>query len=228
MANFKISNTSFNHLHSNVVRSSKNDVLQQSQQFFNGQNLIDLNKIFKNDTNEINRIQKEFEMNGWCFVHLPFELTQNATALNSLLTTFFNRDQTYKENYALINHYGYSRVDHKENIKLLTGDHLNEMSMPNDEVTQVLHKLSNFLDRLTKQLIYLLEKSVLKKSSIELRQQANLPESTGMLDVVYYLNKKNDLKETPFVGYSVEEVNCVPHFDPGLVSISFLSTCEGL
>ncbi|CAF4808217.1 unnamed protein product, partial [Rotaria sp. Silwood2] len=50
----------------------------------------------------------------------------------------------------------------------------------------------------------------------------------GMLDIVNYFNKKTGPKEQPKIGLNTDEVNCVPHFDPGLFSLSILSTCEGL
>ncbi|CAF3364629.1 unnamed protein product [Rotaria sp. Silwood1] len=50
----------------------------------------------------------------------------------------------------------------------------------------------------------------------------------GMLDIVNYYNRKSGPKKQPKIGLNTDEVNCVPHFDPGLFSLSILSTCEGL
>ena len=61
-------------------------------------------------------------------------------------------------------------------------------------------------------------------------EQANLPlkeEHFGMFDIVSYFNEKHGF-EPPSNGQSTEEVNCVSHYDPGLLSISILSTHEGL
>jgi hypothetical protein len=49
----------------------------------------------------------------------------------------------------------------------------------------------------------------------------------GMLDIVSYFNNKSGF-QPPHNGQTIEEVNCVPHYDPGLLSISILSTHEGL
>ncbi len=61
-------------------------------------------------------------------------------------------------------------------------------------------------------------------------ERADLPlqeEHFGMLDIVSYFNDKNGF-EPPHNGQTTEEVNCVSHYDPGLLSISILSTYEGL
>jgi len=50
----------------------------------------------------------------------------------------------------------------------------------------------------------------------------------GMLDMAHYFNKNVPKTPPPAMGSSVEEVNCVPHYDPGLLSISFFSDNEGL
>ena len=48
-----------------------------------------------------------------------------------------------------------------------------------------------------------------------------------MLDIVSYFNERTP-SESIVIGRTTEEVNCVPHYDPGLLSISVLSTHEGL
>eukprot|EP01115_Flamella_aegyptia_P005753 TRINITY_DN24100_c0_g2_i1.p1 TRINITY_DN24100_c0_g2~~TRINITY_DN24100_c0_g2_i1.p1 ORF type:complete len:184 (+),score=29.90 TRINITY_DN24100_c0_g2_i1:223-774(+) len=49
-----------------------------------------------------------------------------------------------------------------------------------------------------------------------------------MLDVAHYFNKTKAPIPQPKIGQSTDEVNCVPHYDPGLLSISFFSDSEGL
>ena len=61
-------------------------------------------------------------------------------------------------------------------------------------------------------------------------KRARLPlknERLGMLDIVSYFNEKSGFPP-PHNGESTEKVNCVPHYDLGLLSISILSTHEGL
>ncbi|CAF2377715.1 unnamed protein product [Rotaria sp. Silwood2] len=52
--------------------------------------------------------------------------------------------------------------------------------------------------------------------------------SLSMLDIVNYFNTRPGPVPQPKVGFNTDEVNCVPHFDPGLFSLSILSTCDGL
>ena len=57
----------------------------------------------------------------------------------------------------------------------------------------------------------------------------------GMFDVVQYYNKKtaDPSDATPIQNndpsvLNTDHMNCVPHADPGLLSLSILSTAEGL
>ena len=200
------------------------------------QNIIDLNKILnQNDSTEIKQMVTEFELNGWCFVFLPTELIPDSNLINDI-SNFFqsnNRKKNYSQRSAI---YGYSSMNHKEGIKLLTGSHFgtfaNKGLVPS-ELVQPLNYLSQMLDAATKRLIELLgQHSVFQQESSlsSLIERANLPlqdEHFGMLDIVSYFNNKTGV-QTPENGQSTDEVNCVPHYDPGLLSISILSTHEGL
>ena len=197
--------------------------------------VIDLSKILNsNDNAEIKRMETEFQTNGWCFVLLPKELIPTSN-LTDNLTNFFksNRKTHYSQSSAI---YGYSKTDHKEGIKLLTGSYFSKfahLGLVPRELVDPLNYLSQVFDALAKRLIELLDQhSVFQKkpSLTSLIERANLPladEYFGMLDIVSYFNEKNGL-QPPQNGKSTEEVNCVPHYDPGLFSISVLSTHEGL
>jgi 2OG-Fe(II) oxygenase superfamily len=52
--------------------------------------------------------------------------------------------------------------------------------------------------------------------------------SLSMLDIVNYYNRRTGPTVQPKVDFNTNEVNCVPHFDPGLFSLRILSTCDGL
>ena len=202
----------------------------------NKQMIFDLNKILTlNDFTEINRMKNEFEVNGWCFVLLPTELIPDST-LMTLLSEFFQEDSG-KERYSQHRKiYGYSKVNHKEGIKLLTGKCLQGFvihSLVPELMIEPLNYLCQALDAATKRLIEVLDQYLVfydRPSLRRLRQNADLPPSRqhfGMLDIVSYFNNKNGFKP-PENGETTEEVNCVPHYDPGLLSISILSTLEGL
>jgi hypothetical protein len=198
--------------------------------------IIDLNKILNvNDSSEIKRMEAEFELNGWCFVFLPTELIPDSN-LTHKLSEFFdsgNRKIEYSQELKI---YGYSKVNHKEGIKLLTGSYFSKFA--NDglvppTLVEPLNYLSQVLDAATKRLIEILDQySVFQQepSMSSLIKCADLPlqdEHFGMLDIVSYFNNKNGF-QPPQNGHTTEEVNCVPHYDPGLLSISILSTHEGL
>ena len=198
--------------------------------------VIDLNKILNaSDVGEIKRMQTEFETNGWCFVILSNELIPNPT-LTDELTRFF-RDKHVKDSYSQPSKiYGYSNVHHKEGLKLLTGSQFSKLAhkgLVPRELVHPLNYLSQVFDAVSKRLIELLDQhSVFQQqpSLSSLIERADLPmkeEHFGMLDIVQYFNKKTGFTP-PQNGQSTEEVNCVPHYDPGLFSISILSTFEGL
>ncbi|CAF2656670.1 unnamed protein product [Rotaria sp. Silwood2] len=198
--------------------------------------LINLNKILNlNDFNEIKRMEAEFEKNGWCFVLLTTELIPDKELVKEI-STFFSSNSGKDRYSQYIPVYGYSKIDHKEGIKLLTGSYFNRFAnkgLVPRTLVEPLNYLSQALDATTKRLIEVLDQHYIfqKKPSIStLIEQASLPlqkEHFGMLDIVSYFNKKSGF-QPPENGQTTEEVNCVPHYDPGLLSISILSTFEGL
>jgi hypothetical protein len=95
---------------------------------FNNHPLVDLEKLFLDDPVEILRLQQEFEINGWCFVRLSQNARYFETQLNHInqsLSNFFALKQKEKSHYLSSNAFGYTRVDHKEGIKMLTDQHGN-------------------------------------------------------------------------------------------------------
>ncbi|CAF1467501.1 unnamed protein product [Adineta ricciae] len=198
--------------------------------------IVDLNKILKsNDSTEIQRMQQQFESNGWCFVTLPTELIPTS-ALTHELQQFFQGCE-YKKRYSQRTPiYGYSQVNHKEGLKLLTGRYYENFVNKGLVPKNLMHPLNYFsqaFDAVTKRLVEVLDEHFVfqsKPSLASLFKKADLPlkdEHFGMLDIVSYFNNKNGF-EPPENGQSTDEVNCVPHYDPGLFSISVLSTHEGL
>ncbi len=96
------------------------------QQHFNNHILVDFDKLLLNDLSAINILQNEFETNGWCFIRLPNQNNQLVDKLNEIQTTlsnFFNQNEMKKVQYLSSNAFGYSRVGHKEGIKVLIDQH---------------------------------------------------------------------------------------------------------
>jgi isopenicillin N synthase-like dioxygenase len=201
------------------------------KQLFNNHTLIDFDKLSDGDSSEINRLQNEFEINGWCFIRLPDQKGEQSDKLNEVqrtLTAFFSQDQMEKLQYKSSNAFGYSRVGHKEGIKVLIDQHsLVSYHHPlTNDVEQTLKYLAILLDNFTNIL-----KSIILKMPIlsESPTKKKVPLSPlSMLDIVHYFNERTGPAQQPQVGLNTDEVNCVPHFDPGLFSLSILSTCDGL
>ncbi|CAF3862704.1 unnamed protein product [Rotaria sordida] len=198
--------------------------------------IIDLNKILNlEDSMEIKRMETEFESNGWCFVVLPTELILNSNLTKKLLK-FFEFDETKSIYSQWQKIYGYSKMNHKEGIKLLTGSYFGQFAnkgLVPVTLIEPLNYLSQVLDTVTKRLIELLDQHSVfhhEPSLSSLIERADLPlqdEHFGMLDIVNYFNMKSGF-QPPKDGQTTDEVNCVPHYDPGLFSLSILSTHEGL
>lgn len=198
--------------------------------------VIDLNKILSSsDGAEIRQMQNQLEINGWCFVRLPSEVIPNAELIRAL-TYYFERDKLKTKYSQSVPIYGYSAVDHKEGVKLLTGSHYGMFAnkgLIQRDLVNPLNYLSQALDAVTKRLVDVLDQHCVFQSQPSLAsliEQADMPWADGhfgMLDVVSYFNRKSGVQQ-PQNGQSTDEVNCVAHYDPGLLSISILSTREGL
>ena len=197
---------------------------------FNGETLVDLEKIFLNDSAELVRLKREFKTNGWCFVRLssnPQSFVTQLMQISESLSDFFALDRAEKSNYASSNPFGYSRVDHKEGIRVLTNEHgvADDPDLLPLNVKITLQLVSKIINDLTNRL-----KPIITRLALA---DARAPNDVGlsplnMLDVAHYYNSRRGPVQTPAVGYDTSEVNCVPHYDPGLFSLSILSTCEGL
>ncbi|CAF0981067.1 unnamed protein product [Didymodactylos carnosus] len=224
---------------SDVFQNHINGSIDKGE-FCSQQIVIDLNKILNShDSTELQKMQLEFETNGWCFVLLPPELSPQETLINELTQFFGSGVHAKSRHIGRQSTYGYSHVvDHKEGIKLLTGSYYEKFANKGlipKTLIQPLNYLSQMFDAVTKHLVEILEQnSVFKQQfqdlSSSLVERANLPwaeEYFGMLDVVLYFNKQSGF-QPPEIGQTTAEVNCVPHYDPGLLSISVLSTHEGL
>ncbi|CAF3386917.1 unnamed protein product [Rotaria socialis] len=174
--------------------------------------IIDLNKILNfEDSTEIKRMETEFELNGWCFVFLPAELIPDSN-LTKELSDFFQLDKRKGKYSQRLGIYGYSKVNHKEGLVPAT-------------LVKPLNYLSQVFDAVTKRLIEVLDQhSVFQRepSLPSLIELASLPwqeEYFGILDIVSYFNAKSGFRP-PQNGQTTEEVNCIPHYDPGLLSIN--------
>jgi isopenicillin N synthase-like dioxygenase len=121
----------------------------------------------------------------------------------------------------------FAQVDHKEGVRFLS------RSFPNDapnEVKTLASAVAMELDTLAMNITKRLGKC-LRISPTAIALRADLPvaygKHVGMFDIARYFNERAG-QAPPAEGESIDDVNCVPHYDPGLVSISFFSNQEGL
>lgn len=173
---------------------------------------------------------------GWCFVRLP-ESMRLQKPLENALHKFFAESAESKSRYEAPFGYGYSAVDHKEGLRFLTGYSRLTAFMEEPGLPQSMQKpIKGFCDQLDETFLFILDElaEMMQVPRNEMALKADLPVAFlseshfGMLDITHYFNAKAGADPQPAEGSSVDEVNCVPHYDPGLVSISFFSDCEGL
>lgn len=125
------------------------------------------------------------------------------------------------------------QVDHKEGIRLLTGAYEFEYRFPEklqNQLQQLCFKCDAFAMHFMR---YTCKTLFGYETPGDLSVHADLPVAYAMhanlVDIAHYFNEKGGGELVPpMMGESTEEVNCVPHIDPGLISLSFLSTAEGL
>jgi len=179
---------------------------------------------------------EDLKRNGWCFISYENEvLIKFMTELSS----FFSLSPEAKQKYAGPHGFGYSLVDHKEGIRVLTGQKLQldffRVELVPMSLQDIYKKASSTIDMFTMSLVWALSQPFFKMQASDLAREADIPvaytsiqSGFGMLDVAHYFNKTKAPYPQPKVGSSVEDVNCVPHYDPGLLSVSFYSNNEGL
>lgn len=203
-----------------------------NEQSFNGHDVLSFEKLTSGNADEIRRLEKEFESHGWCFVYLSNEKDRLSEVLQesrAILMEFFKAKEEEKNTYQSSNAFGYSRVGHKEGIKVLTnksGLSREHKPLLSRDVQHAMTQLAVLLRRLTDALQSVIIKMPVIAQSRAWHTTALSP--LTMLDVVHYFNQRQAPAQQPDVGLSTDEVNCVPHFDPGLFSLSILSTGEGL
>lgn len=206
--------------------------------------VIDLAQAWCGAGQALNQLSLELQTNGWAFVRLTDHLTVQLAALCPSLQAFFATSNALKEKYCdkLVKSsndldgavYGYNRSGtRKEGLRLLTGTRLQDRWLP-PECKEGLRLMVNQLDELMiavcESLVPALFGGVSAEALAEefhipllrkgIKDKSNAPGSGqfGMLDVVQYLNQA-----VPDNG-----LNCASHYDPGLFSLSVLSTQPGL
>eukprot|EP01112_Ceratiomyxa_fruticulosa_P016087 TRINITY_DN4827_c0_g1_i1.p1 TRINITY_DN4827_c0_g1~~TRINITY_DN4827_c0_g1_i1.p1 ORF type:complete len:389 (+),score=86.99 TRINITY_DN4827_c0_g1_i1:307-1473(+) len=205
--------------------------------------IVSLYDLFIGEEDAVKEVDKLLKQRGWCFVNYTDPSTHVDEARSNLsykspilsaealkdITEFFERDEEKKKSYLNILGDGYTNnAPHKEAIHLVTGSWVVDSQ---EKIEENLKSFTSGLDYLATTLFDSFFAKVLEIDSEAFSKRADLPvqfgEHKGMLDIAHYRNNKTS-QSNPSWGENIDEVNCVPHFDPGLFSLSFLSTNEGL
>jgi hypothetical protein len=179
-------------------------------------------------------IRSDLEKNGWMFVQLPTSITEKHNALLNQFSEFFGKKSEEKNKLIGPYGFGYSSVPHKEGVRYFTGNAIHtffDLGIYPKEWIPTMWEMTFELDNLAMEIMAGLAVQVFEKNHADVAKMADIPVAysgqLGMLDIAHYFNKKTS-ETQPAIGSSTEDVNCVPHYDPGLLSFSFLSTTEGL
>jgi len=150
------------------------------------------------------------------------------------INTFFSRTLEEKESFQGPGFFGYSNVEHKESFRWLTGSRFedHQKRLP-EEISQMITELTIAMDKIMIDLVTVLAKPLFQTDLLNLAKQCDLPlllpndstnKSFGMMDIAHYMNSPQLLAKTKLP----PGINCAPHHDPGLISLSILSTAPGL
>eukprot|EP01117_Protostelium_nocturnum_P012518 TRINITY_DN4614_c0_g2_i3.p1 TRINITY_DN4614_c0_g2~~TRINITY_DN4614_c0_g2_i3.p1 ORF type:complete len:392 (-),score=81.27 TRINITY_DN4614_c0_g2_i3:132-1256(-) len=182
----------------------------------------------------------QFRDKGWIVLDLSsesdFQSVHPKREEDALLSFFEDLDDEEKEMYSHYDGYGYNKVDHKQSIHLVTYDYVMRKKIGSETIHSSLLFLRRFnraMDAFTSKFVKSLAEMLEYEDESFLSEKADLHLVSGnhtvLLDVAYYHNTKASDESKVFrIGRDTEQVNCVPHYDPGLFSLSFLSNNEGL
>uniref|UniRef100_A0A7S4U8I6 Fe2OG dioxygenase domain-containing protein n=1 Tax=Paramoeba aestuarina TaxID=180227 RepID=A0A7S4U8I6_9EUKA len=205
--------------------------------------VLSLQKLINKDQRSLNELQNHLEVDGWAFVELDSPTTSQISELAPQLLNFFNTTPSYakfKHSENLVGGvetdgpvYGYNLdAPRKEGLRLLTNSRLSQRWIPDScpgltPFSETLHKLMfDLVSSASPHLFSCSAEELGKKWDVPMLRGEDHPKAKldgpgngrfAMLDVAYYFN--SDSFELP---------NCEEHSDPGLLSLSVLSTLGGL
>eukprot|EP01122_Echinamoeba_exundans_P013266 TRINITY_DN5761_c0_g1_i1.p1 TRINITY_DN5761_c0_g1~~TRINITY_DN5761_c0_g1_i1.p1 ORF type:complete len:378 (-),score=52.48 TRINITY_DN5761_c0_g1_i1:206-1339(-) len=176
-------------------------------------------------------LQTQLSTKGWSIVRLPSKLCdENVATLQKHAMDFFATPESEKSKASEKFGFGFSKTNHKEGIRIVSRGEQIGNNFP-EPLSSDLTAISAACDELSPHIMGILSQKLFEFTSTDdLAEKANLPSAcrpVSMIDIAHYFNNESAI-DPPEHGLSVKEVNCVPHIDPGLLSISFLSSAEGL
>ena len=181
--------------------------------------VVSLISMLHNDKESLTYISDSLKTRGYAFVRLPVEFTNQVDDVMTIMETFFLNNPSYKKKFSKKPIFGYFGVNHKESYRLLTGSRLTEHTFPEnfDKVKNLVHTMDRVMYGLTLLLSPYIFPTLKKDANTYKISLFDSNKPWGMFDVAKYYN---DGKR---VG-----LNCEEHYDPGLLSMSFRSSEEGL
>lgn len=158
-------------------------------------------------------------MQGWFLVVLPEDMVGRIAVVREDVEAWFARPLFQKKEYERKNFMGFNSTERKEGLRYFTGRKQMEDMQHIPSLASVALEVDSILRG-----ICLATCDAFEGGESALMKECPLfstRESFALLDVVRYNNSKDGDAEK-------NHLNCEAHFDPGLFSLSFLSTARGL
>jgi len=190
---------------------------------------LDLNSILQKEKESLSSLRSELSQKGWAIVNLPDDLVTVLDKCIDPIEFFFSLPESKKREFTWNHVFGFTSVVHKESFRWLTKDLLQPSMFPNSlsdcliELTKLMDSLMIELISSTGTVLFDHPESLDIEYKIPLLNKAPHPR-WSMLDIAYYFNNEKKFATSDLI---VDE-NCAPHYDPGLLSLSVLSTHRGL
>lgn len=98
---------------------------------FSNMEAIPLDKIIIGEEKSITFLHESLSQRGWAFIKLPTTFSKLADDLLENATSFFSKSTDYKNSFQY-HRYGYVESGSKQAIRILTGDIVKSMKLPED------------------------------------------------------------------------------------------------
>lgn len=175
--------------------------------------------ILEGNDNAIKNICKSLINRGYAFIILPDFLIKEIDNLMVIINNFFDKELEYKTPFFKKPMFGYFDVGHKESFRLFTGSRIQENIYPYQ--FDKIQNFAQYIDKIMYSLSLLLSPYIFP-NLINKSKELDIPffngsQSWAMFDITKYYNDG-----------SRKEINCLEHYDPGLLSLSLRSTEPGL
>eukprot|EP01130_Rhizamoeba_saxonica_P016422 TRINITY_DN758_c0_g1_i2.p1 TRINITY_DN758_c0_g1~~TRINITY_DN758_c0_g1_i2.p1 ORF type:complete len:435 (-),score=90.99 TRINITY_DN758_c0_g1_i2:52-1356(-) len=193
--------------------------------------VVELSQLLSNDIQQIELLTNNLTINGWSFIRMDHDLSTKALACGTEMESFFLSETSVKNQYFSEPIFGYTSVPHKESFRWKSGSRYGDVNYPKPSA---IFMITSTLDRIFEDLLKNCSSNLFNcnyEDLLNLKQNngpdipmldQNATERWGLMDMARYYNKSSHIYEGGV------HLNCVEHYDPGLLSLSVLSTAPGL